>query len=244
MQSFSLQGVIVSILEAAALTAFAFLVATHLHPAKSILLTSGIFLFTAFIGMCCCCCNRRQPIRQRERTSQCARYCDRFMNSSFVNIIAFVLQLGGIVGGVFLLAYTNEQQFERWLQIDLGQRWRYIVRVSLAALLAGPLLSVLWSRVVQRLIFHKKQTFQNSDESNRARSELPASRCGGMQSTHTYILYIDTYIHTYIHTYTCMYTHTHIRTRTHTYTCIYIHTRTHTHGHTHMHSVHTHCVGH
>ena len=235
MQSFSLQGVIVSILEAAALTAFAFLVATHLHPAKSILLTSGIFLFTAIIGMCCCCCSRRrQPIRQRERTSQCARYCDRFMNSTFVNIIAFVLQLGGIVGGVFLLAYTNEQQFERWLQIDLGQRWSYIIRVSLAALIAGPLLSVLWSRVVQRLIFHKKQTFQNSDESIRARSELPASRCGGMQ--HAHMLYINTYVHTYIHTYTCMYIHTLI----HTYT----HTRVHTHTHTYTHNVHTHCVGH
>ena len=99
-----------------------------------------------------------------------------------MNFIAFILQLGGIAGGVFLLVYTNEQQFERWLQIDLGRRWSYIIRVALTILVAGPLLSVLWSRAVQRLIFYKKRTFQNSDARNRASLELPAagSRCGGM----------------------------------------------------------------
>ena len=113
-----------------------------------------------------------------------------------MNFIAFILQLGGIAGGVFLLVYTNEQQFERWLQIDLGRRWSYIIRVALTILVAGPLLSVLWSRAVQRLIFYKKRTFQNSDARNRASLELPAagSRCGGMQDsahtlTHTHTLH-------------------------------------------------------
>ena len=174
--------------------------ATHLDPAKSILLTSGIFLFTTFLGMCCCCCTGKQPPLRRQRASECVRFCDRFMNSSFMSFIAFVLQLGGTAGGVFLLLYTNEKQFEQWLQIDLSRRWSYIIRVTLTTLAAGPLLSVLWSRVVQKLIFHKRRTFQNSEDKNRASLEAPGSRCGGMYAPYSTHTHMHTHVYTHTHT--------------------------------------------
>ena len=182
------QGFIVSILESLALTAFAFLVATHLNPAKSILLTSGIFFFTAFLGMCCCCFRDRQPPQRRERASGRSRIaaklagcCDRFMNSSLINFIAFVLQIGSLVGAAFLIFFTNEQRFEQWLQFDyLNTPWNYLLRVALAIAVIGPLLSVVWSRLVQGLIFKFNfDPLHPNLGSLEGRPGLPASRRGG-----------------------------------------------------------------
>ena len=186
------QGVIVSILEAAALTTFAFLVVTHLDPSKSILLTSGIFFFTAFLGMCCCCCSDRQPPQQlRERKhrklASCARYCEKFMNSSVVNFVAFVLQIGGLVGGIFLILYSTEPRFEQWLQANyLTTPWNYLLRMVLTVLITAPLLSIIWSRLVQGLIFKFNFNPVHSDlGSLEGRPGLPASRRGGEGLHHT-----------------------------------------------------------
>ena len=187
-----LQGVVVSILEAAALTAFAFLVATHLDPSKSILLTSGIFLFTAFLGMCCCCCSDRQPPQQlrekkHRKLASCARYCEKFMNTPIVNFMAFVLQIGGLLGGVFLILHSTEPRFEQWLQADfLTTPWSYLLRVVLTVLITAPLLSIIWSRLVQGLIFKFNFNPVHSDlGSLEGRPGLPASRRGGERPHHT-----------------------------------------------------------
>ena len=194
MQSSVFQGVIVSILEATALTAFAFLVATHLDPSKSILLTSGIFFFTAFLGMCCCCCSDRQPPQQREREhrklASCFRYCEKFMNSPVVNFAACALQIGGLVGGVFLIFYSNEPRFEQWLQVDfLSTPWNYLLRVAVTVLVTAPLLSIIWSRLVQGLIFKFNFNPLHADlGSLEGRPGLPASRRGGEGHPHTSLL--------------------------------------------------------
>ena len=135
--------------------------------------------------MCCCCCSDRQPPQTRERErnklASCNRCCERFMNSSVVNFAACVLQVGGLVGGVFLTLYSIEPQFELWLQVDyLSTPWSYLLRMVLTLLITAPLLSIIWSRLVQGLIFKFNFNPLHSDlGSLEGRPGLPASRRGG-----------------------------------------------------------------
>jgi len=115
------------------------------------------------------------------------------MNSSVVNFAACVLQVGGLVGGVFLTLYSIEPQFELWLQVDfLSTPWSYLLRMVLTLLITAPLLSIIWSRLVQGLIFKFNFNPLHSDlGSLEGRPGLPASRRGGEALHYTSVSHLS-----------------------------------------------------
>ena len=250
--TFHTQGTVVSILEAAALTGFVILVATNLGPAKTILLTPGVFLMTAFFGMFPCFCSAEPSYCQsdeesgssdaetsgddRESKSLCRECCKFLMNSTFAKLLAFCLQAGGIITTSFLLLYFNTDRLSQEKRIDfLAEPWSNALRLSLSVVVICPLLSFLWSGLVKGFIFKFKH---NTRYSNLGQLEgkpgRPASRRGGemcyihIQFSPSMIKFKPMYTqsHTLVHIHICM--HTHLYTYTHA--CTHTHTHTHTYN--------------
>ena len=190
--------------------------ATHLDPAKTILLTPGIFIMTALLGMCCCCRSLKPPEKKRiSKSSVCGQCCTWIMNSAFVNFLSLLLQGGGIAAASFLLFYSYEVKFDKWINIDyLSSPWNYALRISLTILVTCPLLSVLWSRLVQGLIFKYKYDVRHSNLGRlEGKPGLPASRRGGESQRGTVLTTMHSLILSLSHTHT----HTHMHTHTHTH---------------------------
>ena len=187
----------VSILEASALTGFVILVATNLGPAKTILLTPGVFLMTAFFGMFPCFCSAEPSYGQSDEETGSSdvetsrddgelksfrRECCMFlMNSTFAKFLAFCLQAGGIATTSFLLLYFNTDQLAQEKGIDfLAQPWSNALRLSLSVVIICPLLSFLWSGLVKGFIFKFKHSIRYSDLGQlEGKPGRPASRRGG-----------------------------------------------------------------
>ena len=177
-----IQGFVVTVLEAAALCAFAILVATILGPLPTLLLIPGIYAFTGMLRTCCCCCSffHFKGATRSQYDTDCTRKLKRLgavLDNPFFGFVGMATQLAGIFGAGVLTFYTRKVWNGRVARIDTFQ---HVVTVKMVGcmMVVPILLSILWSAAIQKLIYHSSPRKKNEDAQSRP-AELPASRRGG-----------------------------------------------------------------
>ena len=146
-----------SILEAAALCGFVFIIAPHIGPPATILMLTGIYIFTGLVGINWCC---RSPSEEEtslrpEFESPLKRRLRRCWNGSGANFLGTVFQFLGLTGSLAVACYLE------WIDDPIDNpsdvttdKWIAVLRLVITIILIPVILSFVWSRVIQKLI-HK-----------------------------------------------------------------------------------------
>ena len=144
-----------SIVESAALCGFVFFVAPHVGPPAAILMLSGIYIFTGFLGINCCCCHIDEedtPSHNRDE-GILRRRLRRCWNGSTANFVGTIFQLLGLLGALAVTCYLEYSADPSITVFDLTTlRWRSLLRLTITAILIPVILSLVWSRMIQKLI--------------------------------------------------------------------------------------------
>ena len=144
----AIQGLISSVVEVIAVCGFVFGVACRLPPSLTILLLSGVFWFVIARHFFCdifykqvICCSAEFD-NTDEKDQSC---CPLFLKHKvvpFLELIAFLMQLGALIAIPYLLAYTesNYNGNNKFLTVYI------LIPVTLTAL------SVVWSGWAQKYL--------------------------------------------------------------------------------------------
>ena len=144
-----------SILEAAALCGFVFIIAPHIGPPATILMLTGIYIFSGLVGINWCC--RAPPEEDNssrpEVESTLKRRLRRCWNGSGANFLGTVFQFLGLTGSLAVACYLE------WIDKPIisvsdvtTDKWIAVLRLVITIILIPVILSFVWSRVIQKLI--------------------------------------------------------------------------------------------